>query len=314
MNERPLASYTVNLSISESDDSLGRGFPLWQVNRVTLQVTAALFGQGANVVFGHDWREDGVMETIHGFALQVQPPIPLLSEEAVASGQPLLRNILPWPDKPRLSNDDLERLVSTLRVELAGLPAEVAPYENEARRLGASSPLYQYVRARGLTHLRRRLNAESDVRLCIGGRTEGSAGRYPGVIEEALLAIQVGKPLFLAGFLGGATQQVTHAIEGRDMPEDFCRPGPINELYETPPIVETDRGTQIDRSLDRRALWVMFRQAGVAGLVERNHLNPKKTKSFFALRFLIALSNWYLQACHGSRRQTPETWARERYR
>ena len=281
MNERPLASYTVNLSISESDDSLERGFPLWQVNRVTLQVTAALFGQGANVVFGHDWREDGVMETIHGFAQQVQPPIPLSSNEVVAGAQPLLRNILPWPDTPRLSNDDLERLASTLHVEVAGLPPELRPLESEARRFGASSPLYRYLRARGLTHLRHRLNAECQARLCIGGRTEGAAGRYPGVIEEALLAIQEGKPLFLAGFLGGATQQVIHAIEGQDMPEDFCRPGPINELYETPPTAEADRGTQIDRIIDRRALWVMLRQAGVVGLAERNHLKPEENEELF---------------------------------
>ena len=77
MNERPLANYSVNLSISESDDSVKRGFPEWQVNRVTLQVTTSLFGQGASLVFGHDWREDGVMQAIHAFAMQIQPPVPL---------------------------------------------------------------------------------------------------------------------------------------------------------------------------------------------------------------------------------------------
>ena len=61
---RPLSGCVVNLSISESDDSLGRGFPGWQVNRVSLQVVVALFGQGVGVVFGHDWREDGVMEVV----------------------------------------------------------------------------------------------------------------------------------------------------------------------------------------------------------------------------------------------------------
>jgi hypothetical protein len=278
MNQRPLANHTVNLSISESDESQGRGFPLWQVNRVTLQVTAALFGQGANGVFGHDWREDGVMQAIHGFAQQVQPPIPLSFEEVVAGGQPLLRNILPWPDTPRLSKEDLEMLASTLRVESAGLPAELISFENEARRLGMDSSLYRYLRARGLTQLRYRLNAECDARLCIGGRTRGSDGRYAGVVEEALLAIQEGKPLFLAGFLGGAAQQVIHAIEGRDMPEDFCRPGPVNELYEAPPIVETDRDTLKDRKIDRRALWNMFRQTGVAGLAERNRLKPEENE------------------------------------
>jgi hypothetical protein len=91
LTDRPLAGCIVNLSISESDDSAERGFPSWQVNRVTLQIVAALFGQGASVVFGHDWREDGVMQAVYGFARQVQPPVPLSPTKAVAEAQPLLK-------------------------------------------------------------------------------------------------------------------------------------------------------------------------------------------------------------------------------
>jgi len=50
-----------------------------------------------------------------------------------------------------------------------------------------------------------------------GGRTSGAAGRYPGVIEEAFLALRASKPLYLAGILGGATRQVIDAIEGGPM-------------------------------------------------------------------------------------------------
>jgi hypothetical protein len=155
---RPLEGCIVNLSISESDNSVERGFPSWQVNRITLQIVAALFGQGASVVFGHDWREDGVMEAVFGFARQVQAPIPLSVEESSVEGQPLLRNLLPWPQKPYLSEPDLEQLSSTLRVEQAGLPPELQPFEDEASRPDANQAVYQYVRARGLTFLRRRLN------------------------------------------------------------------------------------------------------------------------------------------------------------
>src|SRR3989442_576262 len=100
--QRPLVGTVVNLSISESEESTERGFPAWQVNRVTLQVVAALFGQGVGVILGHDWREDGVMEAVHGFARQMQPPVSISADEADAIGQPLLRNLLPWPDEPRL--------------------------------------------------------------------------------------------------------------------------------------------------------------------------------------------------------------------
>jgi hypothetical protein len=278
---RPLVGCVVGLSISESDQSAERGFPVWQVNRATLQVVAALFGQGVGVIFGHDWREDGVMEAVHGFARQMQPLVPLSPEEVAASGQPLLRNLLPWPDKPSLSSDDLERLASTLRVERAGLPVELGGYEGEALSRSPDDPLYRYLRARGLTHLRRRLNDEAGARLCIGGRTSGSAGRFPGVIEEALLAIQSRKPLYLAGFLGGATQQVINAIEGGDMPGEFCRPGPVHELYARPPAVETDQVTMPDRLADRTALWSIFKQAGVGRLVDTNRLRREENEELF---------------------------------
>lgn len=267
---RPLTGCVVNLSVSESSDSEQRGFPTWQVNRVTLQLVSALFGQGAGILFGHDWREDGVMEAIYGFARQVQSPIPPAPGNTIEA-EPMLRNLLPWPDNPHLAEHDLERLSATLRVESAGLPAEIEGFDLEARAEPGGA-LYRYVRARGLTHLRHRLDDASHGRLCLGGRTSGSSGRYPGVIEEALLALRANKPLYLAAFLGGATEQVVAAIEGKDMASDFCPPAPTDALYATPPAPEHDQATSLDRLVDRAAIWEEFRSAGRNRLVEFNGL------------------------------------------
>ena len=279
--QRPLAGCLLNLSISESEDSLERGFPTSQVNRTTLQVVAALFGQGASVVFGHDWREDGIMEAVYGFARQVQAPVPLTSREAAADAEPLLWNLLPWPDKPYLPDRDLEQLSSTLRVELAGLPKELQAVDGEARRVGPTNGLYQYVRARGLTYLRHRLNTVSHVRFCLGGRVSGYAGRYPGVIEEAFLAIGDRKPLYLAGFLGGATKQVVDAIEGKQMTDDFCRPTSIQGLYEAPVIKESDGTTRDDRVIDRVTVWNTFAGAGHETIAAANGLTIEENNELF---------------------------------
>jgi hypothetical protein len=273
---RPLTGFIVNLSVSESDDSTKRGFPTWQVNRVTLQIVAALFGQGASVVFGHDWREDGVMEAVHGFALQVQPPLPLPPESAEAEAEPLLRNILPWPEVPSLSELEREQLRSTLIVESAGLPEDLRQFDTDAQAAGPSAPLYTYLRARGLTFLRHRLNDVCDVRLCVGGRRSGSQGRYPGIIEEALLAVQQNKPLYLASILGGATEQIVEAVEGAAMPADFCAPTAIERLYQQPPVNENDAATRNDRTIDRNAVWRAFAEAGSARIAEANGLSVRE--------------------------------------
>lgn len=274
--QRPLAGCVVNLSISEGDNSARRGFPLWQVNRVTLQIVAALLGQGASVVFGHDWREDGVMEAVYGFARQIQAPVPLSSVNAAAESQPLLRNLLPWPEEPLLSERDLEQLSSTLRVDRAGLPRELEAVDKEARQADPDNGLYRYVHARGLTFLRRRLNDVSHVRLCIGGRRSGSLGRYPGVIEEAFLAVTEKKPLYLASFLGGATEQVVDAIDGKPMGEDFCSATPLEDLYARPPVTESDPATRDDRIIDRAAVWKRFAETGQEKFAAVNGLTVRE--------------------------------------
>ena len=278
---RPLAGMIVNLSISESNDSAGRGFPPAQVTRVTLQVVSALFGQGASLVFGHDWREDGVMEAVHGFAQQVQPPVPLTTEQSQSSRQPLLWNLVPWPDPLRLSQDDLKCLASTLRVESAGLPEELTKYEKEARDKGPETPLYQYLRARGLTHLRHRLTEISRARLCIGGRKSGSEGRYPGVIEEALLSLESRKPLYLAGILGGATHQLIQALRGESMPDGFCSPAKVHPYYSDPPIPGQISETKTNAIVAPKVLWEEFRNHGIDGLAKDNRLTNEENLRLF---------------------------------
>jgi SLOG cluster2 len=271
--QRPLAGRSIGISISDSEQSEQIGFPNWQVNRVTVQIVSAMFGQGLSAVFGHDWRDDGVMEAIHSFAAQLQPSVPLPPEEASATNEPLMQNFVPWPDAPRLSSGELERLSSTLRVEPAGLPEELAAAGEAAKRPGAPPRLYPFVRARALTHLRHKLEYATEARLAMGGRRDGYAGRYPGIVEEALFTLRAQKALYLAGLLGGATRDVIDAIQGRPIPEDLARQTEAQTLYADPPYREIDPGTLDDRTVDMAAVWLEFQHAGVEQLARQNGLS-----------------------------------------
>jgi hypothetical protein len=244
-----------------------------------MQLVAALFSQGASVVFGHDWREDGVMEAVYGFARQMQSPVPLSSADAAAENQPLLYNLLPWPNRPYLSDDDLKQLSSTLRVDSAGLPEELRGFDDEAQHALPNSELYRYLRARGLTFLRHRLTDVSDARLCLGGRSLGFAGRYPGVIEEALLSLRSEKPLYMAGFLGGVAAQVIDAMERKEMPHDFCST-PLEDLYRNPPFPEM-KSSNSDRNIDGPAVWNEFSAMGSERLAKINGLKVEENNELF---------------------------------
>lgn len=265
---RPLSGLRVGISISGSEDSDGRGFPAWQVNRVTMQFAAALLGQGAGMVFGHDWRDDGVMEAVHDFAMRMQAPVARNKQEGPVPA-PLLQNLLPWPDTPKLAPGEIKRLAATLSIKRAGLPDDVAGLV-----VGRSGKdVKAYLRARALTHLRNQLVAQTGARICIGGRTRGSRGRYPGVIEEAYLSVQTGRPLFLIGLLGGATRQLIDAVDGKPRPSGFGKTGDIDRIYglfDKPGRPEGD----VEISPDR--VWSRFVSLGVAGLVEQNGLNDRE--------------------------------------
>jgi hypothetical protein len=272
--QRPFEGLSVSVSISESDEAADRGFPTWQVNRLTLQIVSALIGQGASVLFGHDWREDGIMQAVYGFAQQVQPS---LTEVREGTGrQPLLRNFLAWPDVPYLSNAEREELSSTLQVEEAKLPQELRGSEPAARAAGRSSRLHRYLRARSLTDVRERLTSLANARLCIGGRKVGFEGRYPGIVEEALFSVRQGKPLYLVGFLGGAARQVIRAINGENLPEDPDDGIQTNNIYRDPPI-----GEVLDRQNNGDDVWREFNRIGLRAIAESNGLTEDENAELF---------------------------------
>lgn len=63
-----------------------------------------------------------------------------------------------------------------------------------------------------LSGLRRYMTAESQGRIIIGGKRSGFQGAMPGVMEEALFALEAGQPLYIAGGFGGAAIDIIGAI------------------------------------------------------------------------------------------------------
>jgi hypothetical protein len=71
----------------------------------------------------------------------------------------------------------------------------------------------------------------TDTRICLGGTGGNPLRRLPGVIEEALLTRAAGKPLFIAGALGGAAKAMADALLQRTM-DDTAK-----AMFFTPPAV-----------------------------------------------------------------------------
>jgi hypothetical protein len=71
------------------------------------------------------------------------------------------------------------------------------------------------------------------------------------------------------------------AIEGNEITEDFCRPTAVQDLYDNPPVTESDQATRFDRIIDRTSIWKEFRAAGRQKLSATNGLTIEENEELF---------------------------------
>lgn len=153
-----------------------------------------------------------------------------------------------------------------LRARITYLDADGIPMDFDAGRDEDPEPVADM--AESLTALRRYLVQHTNARVLIGGKEVGYKGKMAGILEEALLTVEAGQPLYLAGGFGGATATV--ATEIADLGN---RTPPANEEIDTSFLREavassswslTDNGLSIE---ENQQLATTHRPGEVASLV-----------------------------------------------
>lgn len=88
---------------------------------------------------------------------------------------------------------------------------------------------------RALTSMRRYMGTQINGRVLIGGKRRDFSGAIPGLMEEALIALEAGQPLYLAAGCGGATVDIARALG-----VDDCAwlPSPPDAAAEDPRLVD----------------------------------------------------------------------------
>ena len=215
---------SVGISVSPCEDAARIGYDNRQINRIVIRMAQYFLDRDMRVIFGHDWREDGVMQAVADFAAVVAARTAAEMEDRLEEGQSRddvagvecrMINLVATPVEAlsRAAVEASEESVKVLAVlsvdeirDPAGWPQKLGrePVEAEqVRRLPVPE-----TRGGELTVLREWVTAllAPGCRICLGGKMCGYQGEEPGVIEEAGLALNRGKPLYLLGGLGGATK------------------------------------------------------------------------------------------------------------
>lgn len=137
-----------------------------------------------------------------------------------------------WSVHRRTALSDIERFASDFRLlaTMVYLDPDGAEVDPTAGHDEAPVPVEDPgEQRRALTNMRHYLRRHTSARVFLGGKRRGFRGEIPGLMEEALLAVQAEQPIYLAGGFGGVTADIISALgvdDGGWLPPDASA-GPL---------------------------------------------------------------------------------------
>lgn len=192
----------IAISISDSEELQLLGYSDTHLKDGMIEFARHLLTQGATLVYGGDLRVGGFTATFADLAEQYRI-------DGVDSF-PFI-NYFHFPAYTKLTTQDkVDYKAKQVKiVQVKPDPTLVTDSENY---ISSDTIEDKVILANSLTKMRHKMNIDIAARVVIGGKTLGCLGKYPGIVEEAKLALETQKPLYLIGMFGGATQKIIAAI------------------------------------------------------------------------------------------------------
>lgn len=259
---RPAPVVGVSISDPPEDELIALGMGSMHVRHTFIEVVRHVLAAGWSVAYGGDLRRLGYTEALFDLVRMYDHPD--------FTGPERVTSYLAWPVwVGRTADDDAELANVATLVRCPAPPDAPAALPPAAD----STPEELLLRSVALTRMRADMTTAIDSRLVLGGQVTGQVGLLPGILEEVMLALDAGLPLYVAGGFGGCARAVVAALEGR-------RPAELtldHQLVHTPRYAELleaarghDVGPDFGGAVDRLA------SVGLTGL--RNGLDDTDTR------------------------------------
>lgn len=163
-------------------------------------VARELFRAGATIAYGGSWAADpennpGLCEILEDEACELAPPLRKGINRSYARLRMFSPDITPKTAEHKPVDWVLTESVHGLT------PAERASLETQDDGTWLCNVV-------ALFRMRLQVSESSVFRVAVGGKLEGYAGRYPGVAEEIMLSLRLGRPLYVLGAFDGAARDV----------------------------------------------------------------------------------------------------------
>lgn len=201
-NNIDFSSLNIAISVSESQNCETSCLSDIHLKDFIIELTRYLLSAQSTLLYGGDIRYDGDLnfaQIIADLARTYQNT----HDETVA-----IQNYVSYPFSKKIDKK--------LKGDMLGI-VDFIPIERDDSLEDENE---DYITSETLRKMRTEMNDKLDVRIIAGGKLEGFSGKYPGILEEAYMALKSNKAVFLVGAFGGATKKIIEAVEG-NKPEEF---------------------------------------------------------------------------------------------
>jgi len=214
-----LKKRNVAISISNTDDYYHKGIGQEMLNDVVVELLRHIFISNGHIVYGGNLALNGFTELFRSLSYQYgQYHRMHVENEGDDDIEQYVTSFVAWPYSELINNDQRCEYIHS-RVNL--IPLELP---DEAKVDGIDEVTKQRLALTSMrTHLEKYSSEDSEgnrqpllAHLFIGGKTTGSKGSKPGILEEFLIAKNQHHPIFLLGGFGGETEIIAKHISGEN--------------------------------------------------------------------------------------------------
>lgn len=261
----------VAISISDSPEIEHLGFSLVHQKNLITEITRFLIIHGSSLVYGGDLRQNGYTRLFSNLVHQYRP-----SKEV---GKLFFKNYFDFPIHLKLTKSD------TLEFKKNGvLPVIVKPPSglgiDESKFYIPKGNENLFIWAESLTKMREEMQSNTDARIFTGGSMSNFKGKYPGLLEESILALKNDIPVYFMGIFGGVTSRIIEGLKG-EKPEELSIEWQSSQNQNYEEFVSHYNSKKSEDKIDYKSSTEFLNNYTLARLSKNNGLSIEENERLF---------------------------------
>lgn len=245
----PLANQRIGMSTSTGspdvlDDLARLGLTVHHHDLVLRAMARAVLVHGGTLAYGGHLKHGGctpiLMDEVERYAHQQQDSTPAGTPPDLTGERAPLWMVLAWNVHREHTLAELRAADAALSLhgrlrclDMQGEVIDMAAGRSGLTEDAVPKSVSKEEGVRSLTAMRRHLDTETQARVVMGGKREGFEGKAPGLLEEAILALDQKRPsdrrpLYLIGGMGGITAHMVAEMDpGHPACAELADPGVV---------------------------------------------------------------------------------------